>query len=197
MYKLCKTEQSAKRQREIEHRLLALMKQKHFDDISITELCEFVGMPRKSFYRYFDSKEDALEALIDHTLGEYSGFNKTPAELKSRTPRREMEEYFLYWKSMGPLLDVLERSGRIGVLMDRAVAFPINDVVNMDKFLVKQDEFSKSVALKFAFAGLSSVMLAWYRDGCRTPVSDMAAAVCIALTKPLFPGLENLGNSGK
>ena len=79
MYKLCKTEQSAKRQREIEGKLLALMWQKHFDDISITELCEFVGMPRKSFYRYFDSKEDALEALIDHTLGEYTGFNRAGA----------------------------------------------------------------------------------------------------------------------
>jgi len=193
MYKLCKTEQSAKRQREIEGKLLALMWQKHFDDISITELCEFVGMPRKSFYRYFDSKEDALEALIDHTLGEYTGFNKTPSQLLHRNPKREMEEYFQYWKSMEPLLAVLERSGRIGVLMDRAVAFPINDVVNMDKFLVEQDAFSKSVALQFAFAGLSSVMLAWYRDGFRTPVADMAAAICTALTKPLFPGLEKLG----
>ena len=61
MYKLCKTEQSAKRQREIEHRLLALMKQKHFDDISITELCEFVGMPRKSVSReHADIPRDRL-----------------------------------------------------------------------------------------------------------------------------------------
>ena len=40
MYKLCKTEQSARRQRKIEDCLLDIMRTKNFDDITITELCE-------------------------------------------------------------------------------------------------------------------------------------------------------------
>ena len=53
MYKLCKTEQSAKRRREIEHRLLALMKQKHFDDISITELCDLLSCSKSTLIKLF------------------------------------------------------------------------------------------------------------------------------------------------
>ena len=74
MYKLCKTEQSAKRQREIENCLFEIMKGKHYEEITITEICERMSMPRKAFYRYFDSKEDALSALIDHSMAEYGGF---------------------------------------------------------------------------------------------------------------------------
>ena len=74
MYKLCKTEQSAKRQREIEMALLNLMSKKSYSEISITELCKNLGMPRKTFYRYFESKEDTLYALIEHTMNEYQYF---------------------------------------------------------------------------------------------------------------------------
>ena len=65
MYKLCKTEQSARRQREIEQALLNALMRKNYESVTITELCDDLGMPRKTFYRYFDSKDDTLYALID------------------------------------------------------------------------------------------------------------------------------------
>ena len=95
MYKLCKTEQSARRQREIESALLEIMMKKSYNEITITELCERLDMPRKTFYRYFESKDDALYALIEHTMTEYSGFNAAPTVEGSRTLRKEIEKY--YW----------------------------------------------------------------------------------------------------
>ena len=68
MYKLCKTEQSAQRQRQLEEGLLTAMKTKRYEEITISDLCEQMDIPRKSFYRYFSSKDGALHALIDHTL---------------------------------------------------------------------------------------------------------------------------------
>ena len=68
MYKLCKTEETVKRQREIELGLFSMLKTVRFDNLSITELCEKIQIPRKAFYRYFDSKEDALCALILYFL---------------------------------------------------------------------------------------------------------------------------------
>ena len=74
MYKLCKTEQSAQRQRMLEQGLLKAMLTQHFDEISVSDLCDEIGIPRKSFYRYFSGKDGALYALIDHTLLTYDGF---------------------------------------------------------------------------------------------------------------------------
>ena len=70
MYKLCKTEQSAQRQRQLEEGLLELMRLRPYDEISVVDLCEYLQIPRKSFYRYFSNKDGALFALLDHTLME-------------------------------------------------------------------------------------------------------------------------------
>ena len=51
MYKLCKTEQSAGRQRELEQGLLHLMLKNRYEDISVSDLCNFMKIPRNSFYR--------------------------------------------------------------------------------------------------------------------------------------------------
>ena len=40
--------------------LLALLKEKDYQDISITELCEKADVTRTSFYRNFKSKDDIL-----------------------------------------------------------------------------------------------------------------------------------------
>ena len=51
MYKLCKTEQSARRQRELEEGLLSAMKLWRYDEITISDLCEQMEIPRKAIYR--------------------------------------------------------------------------------------------------------------------------------------------------
>ena len=193
MYKLCKTEQSAKRQREIENVLLDMLRTRRFEDLTVTELCEYMKMPRKAFYRYFDSKEDALDALIDHTLGEYTGFIKAPEDSANRRLQSEIEEYFYFWRDKKKLLDALYRNGLIGLLIDKSVGFPVNDRVNIDKFQPDRDAFTKGIVLQFAFSGLIFVMLDWYRNGFKVSVPDISSAVCNVLTKPLFPNLGDLG----
>ena len=71
MYKLCKTQQSAARQRQLELGLLQAMLEQHYEEVSVSDLCDRMQIPRKSFYRYFSGKDGALHALIDHTLLEF------------------------------------------------------------------------------------------------------------------------------
>jgi len=95
MYKLCKTEQSAARQRELEQGLLEIMANKRFDDISVSDLCEKIGIPRKSFYRYFSGKDGALYALIDHTLMAYEGFLPERFLREKRTVQNDLVRFFM------------------------------------------------------------------------------------------------------
>ena len=111
MYKLCKTEQSVKRQRKIENCLFEILKEKKYEEITITELCDRMEMPRKAFYRYFDSKDDALIALIDHSMSEYMGFSVDRSGETRRSLVSELEEYFKFWYQKRDLLAALDRSG--------------------------------------------------------------------------------------
>ena len=72
MYKRCTTEATTQRQRMLEHCLLDLLKRDSYDHITVGDICTSANVPRGMFYRYFDSKKDALDALIDHTLMEFA-----------------------------------------------------------------------------------------------------------------------------
>ena len=193
MYKLCKTEQSARRQREIESALLEIMMKKSYNEITITELCERLDMPRKTFYRYFESKDDALYALIEHTMTEYSGFNAAPTVEGSRTLRKEIEKYYAFWLEHRQLLDALYKNNMLEKIIDVSINFPVNDMVSIKKFLPDDSDWAREKIFKFAVCGLCFQMIDWYRDGFKTSISDMARISCRTLAKPLFPNLDKLG----
>lgn len=195
MYKLCKTEQSTLRQKEIEGALLSLMKQKSFDNITVTELSDKLKMPRKAFYRYFDSKEDALNALIDHTLSEYGGLTINRSGDTNRSLLLEIEEYFKFWIEKKELLYVLDKSEIMGTFIDRTVNFPVDERIEMAKFIPDEDKDTRGHIFKFAFAGLTYIMIEWYRSGFKTPTIDMARLAVRTFCQPLFPVLSdfNLG----
>ena len=195
MYKLCKTAQSTKRQREIENALLDLMSKTPYSDITVTELCEALQMPRKTFYRYFDSKDDALYALIEHTMSEYSDFSASLEKSNVRTLKREIERYYIFWFEHKNLLDALSRNNMLEKIVDISINFPVNDMVSLKRFLPDDTDWARERIFRFAVCGLVCQMIDWYRDGFFASTSDMAEISCRTLSKPLFPNLDQIGIS--
>lgn len=193
MYKLCKTEQSAKRQREIEMSLLDLMSKKSYSEISITELCENLGMPRKTFYRYFDSKEDTLYALIEHTMNEYQFYFTDSNIGGKRTLSGEIGNYYKFWICHKPLLDALFKNNMLEKIVEVSIKFPVNDMVNIQKFLPDDTDWAREKIFRFAICGLCFQMIDWYRDGFKVSIEDMSKLSCRMLSRPLFPNLDRHG----
>lgn len=191
MYKQCKTERSEARQRLIENTLFEMMKRTSYDDITVTELCEELKMPRKAFYRYFDDKDSALHALIAHTLASYA---QQPVDTSApRYLHKELSEFFVFWISKRDLLAVLDKNGRLTEILTLSLEFPLNTIVSMDKLLPDEDPAMKDKVYRFAIGGLISIMLEWYRDGFSTSIDDITKLAVRVLTKPPFPGLSQFG----
>lgn len=193
MYKLCKTEASSKRQREIEECLLSLLMDKTYENITVSELSERMNMPRKAFYRYFDSKDDALFALIDHKMLEYYTFTSDKSDIKNRSLKAELEEYFKFWMVRRELLSVLDKSSLLGILIERSVNFPVSDRISMSRFLPGEDDKTRSKIFKFAFIGLVYTMIEWYKSDFDSSPKEMAALAARMLRVPLFPSLSDIG----
>ena len=192
MYKMCKTAQSAQRQRELELGLLDAMKQRRYEEISISELCSELGIPRKTFYRYFDSKDGALYGLIDHTLMDYEGFNFAYLSSGKRTLQRELEQFFVFWKEKKDLLDVLRESGLSGILFERAINFALTDTVMPRRFLPEDSEVMQRHITMFGVCGLLSMVLSWHSSDFAESAVELSVIAARLLGKPLFPGAENL-----
>lgn len=188
MYKLCKTEQSQQRQREIEQALLETMLHKRYEDISVSDLCSHIGIPRKSFYRYFSGKDGALYAMIDHVLSDYLDYEAREG-LNARNPRGYMEAVCRYWIQQKPLLDALEKSAMSGVLIQRTIAFT-RDMDSYPLFLWTADKQLQEYGAMFATCGIATMMVQWHRDGYAQSVEQMARLLVRLLGEPLF----NVGN---
>lgn len=191
MYKMCKTEQSALRQRELEDGLLKAMSVHHYDDISVSDLCEQMNIPRKSFYRYFNGKDGALHALIDHTLMEFESCPNYQKRGANRTPISDLETFFEFWMDQKPLLDALERSSISGILVTRAIEHALSDASYLSRFQQQMDPVTREHATTFGVCGLMSMVLNWHHSGYQMPMKEMAEIAATLLTSPLFFAPKN------
>ena len=187
MYKLCKTEQSARRQRQLEQGLLEMMKHHRFEEISVSDLCDRMQLPRKSFYRYFSSKDGALFALLDHTLLEFYETGSLEG-LRGGTPVGDLERLFAFWKSHRDLIDAMQRSNLAGMLVERSVELAKREQL-MPGYVKSWEDTLQDVAMNFAVCGLLSMVLQWHKEDYRIPVEKMAQAAVTMLSRPLIPNL--------
>lgn len=190
MYKLCKTEQSAARQRELELALSSMMLLRRYEDISVSEFCNYAGIPRKAFYRYFSSKDGALYALIDHTMLEYEQF-RTPHMDEKRGSMESLECFFRFWHRQKPVLDSLENSGLSGVLLERSIE-SIEKNTMLRKLIPGDSEFAQREILRFTVCGIMIMMVNWHHEGYRESPREMAELTRRMLNEPLFPYVHEL-----
>ena len=183
MYKICQTEQSFKRQRSLEKGLLQMMLNKSYEQISVSDFCEYMKIPRKSFYRYFTSKDGALYALIDHTLED---FFQTPVPgRKSRgNAVGDLDLFFAFWYENKAFLDALQRSSLSGVFVERATNFSVQEGLLPRQFKGLRPEI-QSLAMSFAVCGLLSMVLQWHRQGFQISAAEMTHLAINMLTSPL------------
>ena len=183
MYKLCKTEQSSARQRELEKGLLQLMTKQRYENITVSSLCDKLDIPRKSFYRYFSGKDGALYALLDHTMLEFSFGSLSSGH---GTATGDLEQFFFFWYSQKALLDVLQRSGLSGILVERATALAMRERM-MPRNFMGLDAGTQAIALSFAVCGVMSMVIQWHHTGFRQTPQEMTRLATAFLSKPLLP----------
>lgn len=179
MYKSCITEQSAQRQREIEAGLLQTMKTRAYEDISVSDLCSSLNIPRKSFYRYFSSKQGALYALIDHTLMDFSDifFPVSPNNILFT-----LEQFFLFWLEHDALLSVLSRNGLGGILIQRAIENTMLENTILEYKYPAGFSRAKEYTVTFVISGLIALVFDWHHRHFQESPEKMAFLALNLLT---------------
>ena len=160
MYKTCHTEESTRRQRELERGLLEAMGSQPYKDITLVALCKQLNIPRKSFYKYFPTKHDCLLALIDHTLFDCHAVALIGWDgghtLDGNTQRR----FFQFWKEHSDFLDTIRNNDFQNLLMERTVV-----LVDRIKKTLPPNSFAADQVEYFVAYGLMATMLRWHRHG--------------------------------
>jgi AcrR family transcriptional regulator len=161
MYKVCKTEKSIERQKLFQTTLLGMMEKQKFQDITVTSLCQKMEAPRKAFYRYYESLEDVLTAVIDEAL--------TEAFLRLEV-KVDLEGFFAYWKSQKYLLDVLEINGLSPMMMNRLYG-------RLETRPLKDGISGKELKYAGYISALMSILISWHHAGMLQSEQEMSQLV--------------------
>lgn len=169
MYKICHTEESSRRQRQLEQGLLDVLQNMPYEKITLTHLCSRMQIPRKSFYRYFPTKDDCLLALIDHTLSDCNDI-----ALKGLTGSGTLDQsvqlrFFRFWMEHSALLDAIRDNGLRYLLLDRTTV-----IVDRMKENTESGSFARDQAEYFIAYGLMTTVLRWHHYGFRSSPEEMA-----------------------
>lgn len=183
MYKDCKTEQSAARQRALEQGLLEMMTKQKYDEISVSDLCDYLQIPRKSFYRYFSGKDGALHALLDHTMLEFYEDNYQRDRTSSHLG--DLEQFFVFWYDHKELMEALERSNLSGLLVERAASLAMRERL-IPGALLNVDPKILQIVLSFPVSGLLSMVIQWHKQNYSLSPAEMNKIATALLTKPLI-----------
>ena len=172
MYKHCATEESARRQRQLEQCLQELMLTESYPQITISQICDRAGISRKSFYRYFTSKEGCLYALLDHAIFDGAAYY-LPDHLVSSSMNLLYERFFMYWKEKASLLDALDKNTMGQLLTERMLTHIIQEEHEF-RYLFRDLAHESSERSLFYICGIAGLVLHWHKTGFTKSTAHMA-----------------------
>lgn len=153
--------------RRIIRALVRLMGEKHFSDITVSDIVARAGVARASYYRNFSSKEDVIASAGAIIIDDFR--QKTIGENRSVLEYESILRMFRYFRAYRTSLLTLHRAGFTSMYMqmfgefieDVAGDMPYNDI--------------RRYCLPFYSGAVFTVFVAWLEEGMKESPEEMAS----------------------
>lgn len=186
MVKEIKTERASQQQRIICKGLVDLMLTESYFSITVGDICKSAGIPRRTFYYYFNSKDDVLILLIDLVLKEAD----LETMLMSKAPAAELSKaftsFFLFWRDRRRnILEALVHNGLEQELTGRCLNWVRAELPNHTIPETYTPEM-QSVLLRLGVTAVFYTLFDWCRNEFRQSPEYMADCVARLLVEPIY-----------
>lgn len=152
--------------RRIIRALLRLMNEKHFSDITVSDIVARAGVARASYYRNFSSKEDVIASAGAIIIDDFR--QKTVGENRSVLEYESILRMFRYFRAYRAALLTLHRAGFTALYLSMFSEF-IEDVAGDMPY----DDIRR-YCLPFYSGAAFSVFVAWLEEGMKESPEEMA-----------------------
>lgn len=186
MAKPCLTEFAAQRRHLLESSLVALLAEKSFQEISVKDICCQADIPRRTFYHYFDNKNDVLESLVSTMMMDCFLYVIFDVRMGMDSMRRSFEKVFQFWQGENRRrLDCLIRNGLESQLMTSALQWLREEKLgalqnsDLDPKLVE-------IGLMVGVTDFFTLLFYWSRSGYQETPEQMAEYAIWVLPQAFF-----------
>ena len=174
MAMLCHTEYANQKKAQIETALLNLMMSQPYQDISVTDICQALGMPRRTFYHYFENKEAVLDSMIESLMQQCFLNALFDIRLGMDHMEKSFTKIFHVWEGENrKKLDALIRNDLESRLFAWASRWIQEEQLNA-VLKYKLDSRLMEMALMVGITDFFSLLFYWSRGGYQEPAEQMA-----------------------
>lgn len=150
---------------EIEEALFDLLAiRKSLKAISIAELSEHAQVSRRTFYRYYRSKEQVLRAYIERLMDDYFRQIQT---IELASPEDLIRFFIGYWTREAERMKVLQEANLLGLVPNQFYkSLPrFRDIIKTAPWHpAKQDQKQLLYDSRYLVGGLYSILDEWLRE---------------------------------
>lgn len=162
----------------MEEALFALMEEKSYSKITVTEIVERAGVARRTFYRLYDGKDDIINSYFNK-LGIV--YRSRYAALKDYDLERIAEDFFVFWYQYRNILLLLHRSGQDSMIYYGISRVSVDVVKNRIKNKDLREVFGLQYFISYSTGGFINLLLQWISDGMRESPEQYAKTVSKAI----------------
>ena len=170
-------------QRQIAEAMMALIQEKPYRQITISELCRTAGISRQTFYSLFTSRENVMVFTLQARYCDAPEIAQ-PARVADRGSA-------LRWLCRGYSEYMLRNRSLIKLLVDNHIDYLLYDsffeaMSGCDCFLREADPCTRGYAASFYAGGIACVARRYAQEGCTTTADDLEALLMTLLSGSLF-----------
>ena len=180
------SERAAEQQRRIQEGLLQLMGEGEYSRISVSDICRRTGIPRRTFYYYFDSKDEVLDTMLERIVHECNletmvGIGSTLEEIEQYFGR-----FFHFWEA--------DRKQILDALLNNHFGSRLTS--EFEKWVLTEGQWLRpvedlhqevrTIGSKLATTCVLHALFYWWESGFRQSPEEMASYVTLVLSQPLY-----------
>jgi len=160
-------------QRWICNALMELMKEKPYNKISITEICNRANLVRETFYRNFSSKDAVIKYCLEQKFNEF--LDNMMIEKNSLTLYDMGIHYFSYWKEEKEFLKILVENKLLNLILEN---FSEQFSTIIDHLIKKEESIQvKSYIIDMYAGAFTNLLVKWILNDCKEHPEEMARII--------------------
>ena len=146
--------------------LIELMKDKTFEEIKVSDICNKALINRSTFYSHYEDKYDLLVDFINSLKDEFvTELNKNSSNLNTKEYYIELIKIFLnHIEERKEMYTSIMINNRNSIMMDILLSVVNNDLLKK----MSKDEFKSSIPddiiVKFYLGGVINLSVEWLKD---------------------------------
>ena len=172
--------------------LIALLKKKPFDYISVSEICKTAGVNRSTFYLHYETVTDLLNETTRYLINDFlSYFSMDSQSISFNILGCELDELvFICDKYLNPYLTYIKDHKEVfgtALLHNQVLGFEdvyqrmYDHIFNpiLERFRYPHDY--RKYVMMYYLNGINAIILEWIKDGCEKPIEDVSGIITICI----------------